>query len=77
MGNSIDDLKSESRHLVAPRVPIREDEEMRVRLDIDPEGYRALRVELFVDDDSGVVRSRGPIWVNPHALTTLSADLEF
>jgi len=77
MGNSIDDLKGETRHLVAPRVPIREDEEMRVRLDIDPEGYLALRVELFADDDSGRVHRRGPIWVNPHALNTLSPDLEF
>ena len=76
MANTTDDLKRETRHLVGPRVPIREDEELRLRIDIDPEGYRALRVELFVDDDSGLVHSRGPIWVNPHALNTLSADLE-
>jgi hypothetical protein len=62
---------------VVPRITIGDDQELRVAIDVDPDGNRALRLDLY---PSGLPRARplrGPLWVNLRALETLTADFAF
>lgn len=70
-------LERESGAYVGPRMRIRGNEELRMRVDVDPDGNSALRVELFVDTDEGPCSDRGPLWINPHALKGVKADFDF
>jgi len=69
--------ESECPAYVGPRMQLRSNEQLRMRVDVDPDGNCALRVELFVDADEGACSKRGPLWINPHALKGLRADFEF
>jgi hypothetical protein len=70
-------LEREIEPYVGPRMRIRGNEELRMRVDVDPDGNSALRVELFADSDTGPCSTRGPLWINPHALKGLRADFDF
>jgi len=77
MGGHAGVLEREISPYVGPRMRIRGNEELRMRVDVDPDGNSALRVELFVDTDAGPCSNRGPLWINPHALKGLGADFDF
>ena len=61
---------------VVPRITIADDQELRVSIDVDPDGNRALRLELF-QPGRRTRRLQGPLWVNLRALETLRADFAF
>jgi hypothetical protein len=63
--------------LVVPRVRIEDCQELRARVDIDPEGNRALRLEVHAEDTGKRAPLRGPLWINLQALDSLRADFAF
>ena len=59
---------------VVPRIGIEDDEELRVSIDIDPDGNRALRLEVHDSGGEDAKPVRGPLWINLHALQSLQPD---
>lgn len=62
---------------VVPRICIGDDQQLRVSVDIDPDGNRALRLELYRVGNSRSRRVQGPLWINLRALEALRADFAF
>jgi hypothetical protein len=62
---------------VVPRIGIEDDQELRVTIDIDPDGNRALRLEVHRSGSRRGKPVRGPLWINLRALQSLQPDFAF
>jgi hypothetical protein len=62
---------------VVPRIGIEDDQELRVSVDIDPDGNRALRLVVHRSGRKRGALVRGPLWINLRALQTLKPDFAF
>jgi len=63
--------------VVSPRMPIPEGAELRIRVEKDPDGNRAIRVDQYGTTDAGSERNGGPLWINAQALDGMRADFCF
>jgi hypothetical protein len=66
-----------AHNLVVPRISIEDDQELRVTVDIDPDGNRALRLEIYRSGRKRGRKVQGPLWINLRALEALRADFAF
>ncbi len=66
-----------SRTLVVPRIRIEDSQELRASVDIDPDGNRALRLEVHARGGRRRPPLQGPLWINLRSLESLSADFAF
>ena len=59
------------------RTLIPEGAELRVRVDVDPDGNRAIRIDRYHGSAAGLEHKHGPLWINACALNGVSADFCF